>query len=259
MSIHFKSGYAYQEIVAGDREQIPTILIHGAGSSHLGWPAAIRHLPEKHIFALDLPNHGKSAKKEIHTIEEYADDLHVFLLGLGIQRANLVGYSMGAALVLQLILQYPAFCKRGALLAYTPEPVFEELFSVAFKQDMNQSGWIQIFSEKLFSSGFSDSQREKISKPLLFENNETLKRDLLMTHQYRPVFPVGKISTPLLFLFGENDPFINQEQKQSLIDQTLDPMVKEIPDAGHLFIWEYPERIQKYLLEFLDCDSFYCR
>jgi pimeloyl-ACP methyl ester carboxylesterase len=252
MSIHFAHGYTYQEDFASDREQIPTILIHGAGSSHLGWPAAIRHLPGKHILVIDLPNHGKSAQKELHTIEEYTADIHIFLQGLGIQRANLVGYSMGAALVLQLILQHPAFCERGALLAYTPEPVFEKLFSVAGKQGINQSDWIQIFSEKLFSSGFSTSQREKISKPLLFENSETLKRDLLMTHQYHPIFPAEKMSTPLLFLSGADDPFLNQPQKQILIDQFINPMVKEIPDAGHLFIWEYPKLVQKHLLNFLE-------
>ncbi len=252
MPLHFFKGYAYQEFLVSDSDQIPTILIHGAGSSHLGWPASIRHLPSKHILAIDLPNHGKSAHKELHTIEEYAEDIPIFLKGLGIQRANLIGYSMGAAIVLQLILQHPALCEQGALLAYTPNPVFKELFSETDTPDKNQSDWIQIFSERLFSSGFSDAQREKISKPLFFENSKTLKCDLLMTHQYRPVFPLEKISTPIFFLFGADDPFSNQAQKQNLINHFIYPAIKEIPHTGHLFVWEYSELVQKYLLEFLD-------
>lgn len=252
MPLHFFQGYAYQEFLASDVDQIPTILIHGAGSSHLGWPASIRHLPGKHVLVIDLPNHGKSAHKELHTIEEYAEDVQTFLDDLEIQRANLIGYSMGAAIVLQLILQYPALCEQGALLAYTPDPVFKELFSETDTPAKNQSDWIQIFSERLFSSGFSNVQREKIGKPLLFENSETLKCDLLITHQYRPVFPLEKISTPIFFLFGADDPFSNQSQKQNLINHFIYPAIKEIPHTGHLFVWENPEWIQKYLMKFLD-------
>lgn len=252
MTLHFHSGYAYQEVLESKVDQTPTILIHGAGSSHLGWPSAIRHLSGKHILSIDLPNHGKSAQKELQSIEQYADNLHSFLNGLGIQHANLIGHSMGAALVLQLILQYPELCVRGALFAYTPAPVFKELFSEAGDHDKNQPEWIQTFTERLFSPGFPIAQREKISSPLFFKDSETLRSDLLITQQYQPALPVGKISIPFLLLYGEDDPFLNQSQKQILIKKFINPMVKEIPRAGHLFLWEHTEIVQKYLVEFLD-------
>jgi len=251
MSVHFDRGYAYQEVLVGGGEQVPAILIHGAGSSHLGWPAAIRHLPGKRILAIDLPNHGRSAQKELCSIEEYAEDIHFFLQGLGIQRANLVGHSMGAALVLQLMIQHPAICGRGALFAYAPQPIFNELYSKTGLPAEKQPVWMQAFTSKLFSPNFSVVQREKLSEPLFLGDKETLKNDLLLTHRYQPAFPVEKISTPLLLLFGADDPFINRSQKQLLIDHFTDSMVKEIPDAGHLFIWEHPELVQNFLLEFL--------
>ena len=42
----------------------PVILIHGAGGSHLTWPAEVRRLPGQRIFALDLPGHGDSSWRE---------------------------------------------------------------------------------------------------------------------------------------------------------------------------------------------------
>ncbi len=111
MALSFQNGVAYQEVKPQDADSLPIILVHGAGSSHLGWPSGIRHLPGRHIFAIDLPNHGKSAKKELNSIEEYALDLQVFLDSLGIEKANWSGIQ-GSAIVCRYVPN-PAFCAKS--------------------------------------------------------------------------------------------------------------------------------------------------
>ena len=39
----------------------PLLLIHGAGGTHMHWPASLRRLPGWNVYAIDLPGHGKSA------------------------------------------------------------------------------------------------------------------------------------------------------------------------------------------------------
>ena len=37
----------------------PLLLIHGAGGTHMHWPAALRRLAGWNVYVLDLPGHGK--------------------------------------------------------------------------------------------------------------------------------------------------------------------------------------------------------
>ena len=60
----------------------PVILIHGAGGTHLSWPPQIRRLSDEHIFAIDLPGHGKSGGAGRQSIDEYADDVIAFMKDL---------------------------------------------------------------------------------------------------------------------------------------------------------------------------------
>jgi pimeloyl-ACP methyl ester carboxylesterase len=87
--------------------RLPVVLIHGAGASHLCWPAELRRLPEYTVYALDLPGHGRSVGTGQHTISAYAGKVIEFLSNLGIYQAILVGHSMGAAIAMQAALEYP--------------------------------------------------------------------------------------------------------------------------------------------------------
>jgi pimeloyl-ACP methyl ester carboxylesterase len=61
------------------------VLIHGAGGSHLDWPAELRRMPGQHVYALDLPGHGKSeglGRQSIPWLYQYAmvewlDAMHI--------------------------------------------------------------------------------------------------------------------------------------------------------------------------------------
>ncbi|HZY44575.1 MAG TPA: alpha/beta fold hydrolase, partial [Anaerolineae bacterium] len=82
-------------------ELIPSrsiILIHGAGENHLVWPAGLRRLPDSTVYAIDLPAHGKSTGNGRDSINGYVAWLKIFLDALKIQRAFIVGHSMGSAI-----------------------------------------------------------------------------------------------------------------------------------------------------------------
>ncbi len=48
------------------------VLIHGAGGSHLDWPAELARLPGVTVLALDLPGHGRSPGPGRQSIDGYA-------------------------------------------------------------------------------------------------------------------------------------------------------------------------------------------
>ena len=246
MALLFFHEYSYQENGIGGDQKTPTVLVHGAGSSLLGWPLVLRRLPGLHTIAVDLPNHGNSTSKEINSIEQSAENLYSFLTALDFPQVNLVGFSMGSAIVLQMLLQFSQYIQKAALLSFTPQPVLNELDST----DNPQLDWMQIFINKLFNQNLSESQRDKIGGPLFTMDREVLYKDLMNAHRYFPDLSGEESTTPVLFLSGSDDPFYNKDTEQSMLDHFKNRTIKVLPHAGHLLIWEYPDLVQNYLLDF---------
>ena len=89
---------------------IPVVLIHGWGSSKRDWDGVIQHLvPEFTVLTLDLPAHGESTTSaESVTIVQMADDVAAAMDAAGIERAAIVGHSMGGAIAAEFAARYPA-------------------------------------------------------------------------------------------------------------------------------------------------------
>src|SRR5665648_687097 len=117
----------------GDKtSQVPVILLHGAGSDHLTWPATIRRMSGFKVFALDLPGHGNSKGIGFHDIRSYSNAILNFLAEAGYNRAFFIGHSMGAAIALQMALDHPENTAGMGLIAgsasFQLQPEFIEHF-----------------------------------------------------------------------------------------------------------------------------------
>jgi pimeloyl-ACP methyl ester carboxylesterase len=96
--------YANHKAAASDKT---VILIHGAGGSHLVWPAALRRLPNADVLALDLPGHGRSPGSGSASIDDYAGQITAFLDTLKLENVFLIGHSMGGAIAQTVALRQP--------------------------------------------------------------------------------------------------------------------------------------------------------
>ncbi|MCA9959366.1 MAG: alpha/beta fold hydrolase, partial [Anaerolineales bacterium] len=56
----------------GPEDKPALLLVHGAGGTHLDWPAELRRLPNTAVYTLDLPGHGRSALPGYDTVTAYA-------------------------------------------------------------------------------------------------------------------------------------------------------------------------------------------
>jgi len=92
---------------AEDSTNTPLILIHGAGGTHLHFPAELRRLNDFQIAALDLPGHGKSEGVGHQTIAEYVQAVQNLMDEINLPAAVIIGHSMGSAIALQLALDAP--------------------------------------------------------------------------------------------------------------------------------------------------------
>ena len=91
-------------------EGTPIVLVHGFSSSSEMW-SEFPELEGYRVVKIDCRGHGASDKPENPTDygENMVEDVHLLFKHLGISKAHLVGYSMGAEISIRLATRYPEF------------------------------------------------------------------------------------------------------------------------------------------------------
>lgn len=94
------------------------VLVHGIGSRHETWHGIIPALAKRYtVIAPDLLGHGQSAKPRAdYSIAGYANGLRDLLSVLGIDRATIVGHSLGGGVAMQFAYQFPQRTERLVLV-----------------------------------------------------------------------------------------------------------------------------------------------
>jgi pyruvate dehydrogenase E2 component (dihydrolipoamide acetyltransferase) len=139
----------------------PVVLIHGFGGDLNNWLFAMPALAEEHtVYALDLPGHGSSSKEVGEgTVDSLADAIEPFLESQGLDRAHLVGHSLGGHVAAVL-------AQRGYALSLT------QIAPAGVGQAINRD----------FIDGFIASESRRELKPvlqMLFADESLVTRSLV--------------------------------------------------------------------------------
>ncbi len=117
---------------APDRPAV--VLIHGAGLDHSVWALQSRWLAHhgRSVLAPDLPGHGKSGGTPLASIGDMADWIIALLTAADIERAALIGHSMGSLVALEAARRHPTRVRALGLIGTTASmPVHPDLLAEA--------------------------------------------------------------------------------------------------------------------------------
>ena len=107
-------------LMAGNTDAPPVLLLHGGGydSASLSYKESIGPFSQHHrVFAPDWPGYGESDKPKMsYTTEYYVDFLGQLMDALGLEKANLVGISMGGAISLGFSIRWPQRVEKLVLV-----------------------------------------------------------------------------------------------------------------------------------------------
>jgi pimeloyl-ACP methyl ester carboxylesterase len=176
----------------------PLIVLHGAYMNIPSMGAIISKLAETYkIYALEFQGHGRTTDiNRPITYPNLADDVAVFMDKVGLNKADVFGYSMGAAAGLQLAIRHPEKVNKlvAASVAYDAEgwqPEFK-----AFIPTMT----VQMFVNMPFAQDY----RKLAANPEGFP--ELVKKLIALEHE--PMAweeDVRKMKTPVLIITGDAD------------------------------------------------------
>ncbi len=95
------------------------VLIHGLTGSSTTWRSVMPELAKRYtVLAPDLLGHGESAKpRGDYSLGAFASGVRDLMVALGLERATIVGHSLGGGVAMQLAYQFPQRCERLVLVA----------------------------------------------------------------------------------------------------------------------------------------------
>ena len=235
-----------------DRARRTILWLHGAGMNHSVWTLQARAKPFHpcNSLAPDLPGHGGSAGGAPASIAAAGAWLLRLLDALGIERASLVGHSMGALVALETAATAPGRVERLALLGAAPRmPVHQSLLQAA-RDDLPAAAamiadWGVGTAAKLGAGGAPGVSLTTAARALLETSRPgVLAADLAACNDYGDgEARAAAVACPTLVICGAADRMSPARQGQRLAGLFPGAGVVTIPRAGHMMMLERPREV----------------
>lgn len=233
------------------------VWLHGAGMDHSVWTLQARAKPFHHRNSLapDLPGHGRSDGGALPGIAASAEWLRRLFDRLGIERASLVGHSMGALIALELAATAPDRVGHLALLGAAPRmPVHPGLLAAAVDDLPRAAGMIVewgIGAAARLTGGGTPGVSLMASARRLLESSRpgVLAADLSACNAYMDgEARAAAVRCPALVVCGAQDRMTPARQGQKLAALIPGARLVTVPAAGHMMMLERPKPVLEALL-----------
>ena len=251
------------------------IILHGLYGASDNWVSIARQLEKDyHIYLIDQRNHGQSPHSNVHDFESMSKDLLEFLNKQGIDRAHLVGHSMGGKTAMRFALEHPKRINKLVVLDIAPKSyasfsnyaqitnnhqlIINTMLNVQFekvtsRQDIDRQLEKNLPDDKLRQFLLKNVERQKNGSYRWRLNLEVIKSTLeLVMDGFSMLNPETNRSTlPAIFIRGENSGYIIDEDSLIIRKFFKNAELVSIPNAGHWLHAEQPELLIKTLAYFL--------
>ena len=259
-------------------EGAPIVIVHGLYGASDNWVTVGRRLAENfEVFLIDQRNHGRSPHSNEHNYKLMLDDLHEFLENQNIEKAILIGHSMGGKTVMHFANQYPEKVSNLIVLDIAPKSYIE--IAKENKSEINHHDILKAMKSIDFSLIKNrkdiDKELEKLIKStrirqFLLKNihrdkDSSLSWSININSLYNNLNEIlNGIETnlnnkneditgfPVLFIRGANSNYIADEDIERI--ETIFPYaeLKTIDNAGHWLHAEQPQELVSLIIDFLN-------
>ncbi|MEW5939787.1 MAG: alpha/beta hydrolase [Chloroflexota bacterium] len=254
--IHSNGINLYYEIHG---EGQPLLFIHGLGSSARDWELQVGEFAKSYrVVTFDLRGHGQSDKPAgPYSMAMFAADTAGLLKGLGVDRAHVVGISLGGGVAFQLALDAPQMVRTLTVVNSTPELIvrtFKERMMVWQRIAIVKLLGMRKMGEVLSKRLFVKPEQEEIRRTFVEHWAENDQRAYLEAMRalvgWSVAARIGSIACPTLVVAADQD-YSPLSIKEEYAKKIPGARLAVIPDSRHATPVERPEQFNLTLQKFL--------
>ena len=254
------STYCYTNSRELDPEKESLVFVHGSGMDHTVWTLFCRHFARhgRNVIAVDLPGHGRSSGLPKQSIEDMSDWIVALLDTLHIDRAAVVGHSLGSLVALDCAARHPDKVRAIALVGTTsPMPVSDAILEAAAADDPAAFNMLTEYgySKRHLYGGNSNPGMWMVGSTLrLFERSRpgVLHADMHACNNYKHGLDrASQVKCPVLVVMGDGDRLTPLRSAKELLAALPSPKLHVLPGAGHTLMTEAPNELLDALKEAL--------
>ena len=256
-SLVFGSKINYVE--AGDPTKPAVILLHGLGGSTANWQFNIAAIARNyHVFAIDQVGFGKSDRPALkYRVATYADFLDKFMSENKIEKATLVGNSMGGWVAALTAIKYPNRVDKLVLAdaaGLKPAQVdMAQIYGLNYSTRDEARALIKLllYNSELFSS---DAAIDNLIAVRVAANDANTINSLIESIERNEDFlngRLGEIKKPTLIIWGKQDGLIKVTDGEQFKREIDGSELVIFDKCGHGPQAEQPAEFNKTVLAFL--------
>lgn len=247
----------------------PLVLLHGLFGSLENLGGVNQRLQDSwQIHGLDLRNHGRSPHAPTMDYPAMADDVVAYLDDQGIDRACLLGHSMGGKTAMQVALHHPERVEK--LIVADIAPVTYHPRHDAILEGMNSLDLGAIHSRSDADRALAEYVETPEIRMFLLKNlvrvPDSEKADNTDTFRWRLNLGVinecyqnladapagdGPFEGPVLFIKGSESAYIQQKHHERIKTLFPEARIEEIEGTDHWLHAEKPDEFARLCREFL--------
>ncbi len=235
----------------------PLLLLNGIGGNIEMWEALATQLPGRRLIMIDMPGTGGSpALLAPLRMSGYASLVVGVLDQLGIEQADVLGYSWGGALAQQLARSAPGRVRSLVLAATMPglggqPPSPWVMTLIATPARYYSQTYLKLIAPVVFGSdpatadAATGAARRRRPPSLIGYSQQVYAITGWSSMRW-----LGRLDVPVLVLSGARDP-LAPPRNGRILARAIPGAQLRIVDGGHLFLLEHPEEPSEVIRAFL--------
>jgi pimeloyl-ACP methyl ester carboxylesterase len=245
---------------------VPLVLVMGYRLSSSAWPTGLIEALATRFTVVTFDNRGTGlSEKPLHgyALSNMAVDVCCLLDHLGIERAHMLGYSMGGAIAQEFALRYPArllalilcatFC-GGSKTTYAKPHILSAIRDLEglLPEEAARRIWSVTYSPAYLRSNQQAVElqmRREIANPTPLYVADLQFQALA---EFDSSSALSSINAPTLVLTGAFDQLVPPRNSRIIADLIPHAKLVVIPECGHRVMWEALDRSVSVIFDFLE-------
>lgn len=200
-------------------------------------------------MTVDLPGHGSTPGDPRETVGGYARWLRDLLAARKLGEVNLVGHSMGGAIVIEFALTYSEMTRSIALVATGAKLRVSPVILDGLRDRTKDI--LRTIVDWSFSGSTERALREDFLAILRGTPLQVSEMDYMACDNFDRMTSIEQIGVPCLVVCGEEDRMTPPKYSQYLAKNIKGAVLSIVPAAGHMVMMEQPHKFNQTLETFL--------